>query len=290
MDSLSEFVSDADLSIEAMNALGWEVEMVSWRDRDADWTSYDAVYICTPWDYQDDAAAFLRVLERIEASPALLVNPLPLVRWNLEKTYLKELEASGVDIVPSRWFDSFDDSMPEALFAMHEADRIVMKPVIGANADHTYVIERGDLGRSRRDRLASSFANRPFFVQPYLDAIESEGEYSLFVFGGEYSHAILKRPKQGDFRSQEEHGAEILPVEPPCDLIGKAAKIAGLVDPEPAYLRADFLRDGEDVFRLMELELIEPSLYFRTNSDSTRRFAVAFDNHVRRYGHDTSND
>jgi hypothetical protein len=100
MDDFGDFVSDADLSFAPMAELGWEVEMVPWRS-DVDWADYDLVYICTPWDYQNDVAGFIAVLERIEASSAKLVNSLDLVHWNLEKHYLRDVEKRGADIVPS---------------------------------------------------------------------------------------------------------------------------------------------------------------------------------------------
>ena len=107
MDDIGTFVSDADLSLAPMAELGWAVDMVPWR-RAADWDDYDVVYICTPWDYQNDVPGFLQVLETIERSSATLVNSLELVLWNLEKTYLGELESRGADIVPSLYFDRFD--------------------------------------------------------------------------------------------------------------------------------------------------------------------------------------
>ncbi len=92
MDDFGDFVSDAHLSFAPMAELGWDVETVPWRN-DVDWDRYDLVYICTPWDYQDDVAAFIEVLEKIEDSSATLVNSLELVHWNLEKNYLRDLES-----------------------------------------------------------------------------------------------------------------------------------------------------------------------------------------------------
>jgi hypothetical protein len=228
MDDIGNFVSDADLSLAPMAELGWEVDMVAWR-REVDWGDYDLVYICTPWDYQNDVAGFLHVLETIERSSATLVNSLELVLWNLEKTYLEELESRGADIVPSLYFDE----------------------------------------------LRGIYEERPFFVQPFIDSVESEGEYSLFFFGGEYSHAILKKPKAGDFRTQEEHGADILAVEAPAALVETAAAVLAVISPQPVYVRADYVSASGDRFLLMELELIEPSLYFRADPPSASRFARA---------------
>lgn len=273
MDDLSAFVSDADLSIPPLAALGWEVESISWRAPDADWDAVDMVYIATPWDYQDDPEAFLDVLARIEASRALLVNPLPLVRWNLDKRYLAELGDRDVAIVPSLWFERWEDGIDERAFDEFATTRVVVKPQVGANADHTFVLERG----SPVGEIASRFAERRLFVQPFAESILSEGEYSLFYFGGDYSHAILKRPKPGDFRSQEEHGAEHVAVKPDTGLRRLAESALADLSPAPVYARADYVRGNDGGFWLMELELIEPSLYFRFDAESPRRFARALD-------------
>ncbi len=273
MDDIGNFVIDSDLSFAPMADLGWAVEMVPWR-RAVDWDDYDVVYICTPWDYQSDVAAFLDVLEAVERSSAQLVNSLELVRWNLEKTYLGELEMRGADIVPSLFFDRFDADRVAECFAAHDAGKLVLKPVVGANADHIFVVT-DPLSDEVVDELRQTYERRSFFVQPFMNSVQSEGEYSLFFFAGDYSHAILKKPRAGDFRTQEEHGADILSVEAPAALVETARHVLGVVNPQPVYVRADFVRDSGERFLLMELELIEPSLYFRTDPGSATRFAKA---------------
>ena len=273
MDDISGFVSDAELSFAPMAELGWDVEMVPWQS-DADWNAYELVYICTPWDYQNDVAGFLDVLATIENSSARLVNSLDLVHWNLQKTYLREIETRGADIVPSRFFECFDADRIAACFDEYGTGTIVVKPVVGANSDNIFVLTR-PLQDDLVDELSQVFADRPSFVQPFVDSVRSEGEYSLFFFGGEYSHAILKKPKPGDFRTQEEHGADILSVEAPAALVETARRVLGVVNPQPVYVRADFVRGAGERFLLMELELIEPALYFRTDPGSAGRFASA---------------
>ena len=274
MDDISDFVSDAPMSVPAMNELGWDVEFVSWRAPDVDWNAYDLVYICTPWDYQDDPVAFMGVLEKIEASDALLVNSLRTVRWNLDKNYLRELEADGARIVPSLWRETWSDNAIADASAAFGTPTVVVKPQVGANADHTYVVDAGNT-EALSDELATVFANKPFFVQPFLETIRTEGEYSLFYFGGRYSHAILKKPKPGDFRSQEEHGADILPSMANNDMRAAAERMLATLDPAPVYARADYIRGPGDEFLLMELEVNEPSLYFRMDDKSPARFAWA---------------
>ncbi len=281
MDALDDFVSDADLTHEPLRALGWDIRMVSWRATDTDWDQFDLVYICTPWDYQQDPGAFLDTLRAIHDSSAKLVNDLAIVEWNLDKRYLRELEQLGVAIVPSQWHDDFDPHSINQAFAEFGAEKLVIKPVVGANADDTFVLQHPP-GPGMIAKLSRLFKDRPHFIQPFIDNVVTEGEFSLFFFGGKYSHTILKTPEDGDFRTQEEHGSTIAASTPPTGLVETAAGVIARVQPEPVYARADFVRapghlrnHGE--FLLMELELIEPSLYFRTDPESAARFARALD-------------
>lgn len=270
-----DFVTDYHLSIEPMADLGWQVETVAWRS-DVDWNEFDAVYICTPWDYPEHPAQFLEVLASIESSRALLVNDLSLVHWTLEKTYLRDVEQRGSDIVPSTWYDDFESARPADFFVEHRTDRVVIKPTMGANAKDTFVLT-DPLDADLLIELRKTYSGRAFLVQPFIEAIQTSGEYSLFFFNGEYSHAIQKTPKAGDFRVQEEHGADIQAVQPPRELLETAHELFGLIEPLPAYGRGDWVQDKDGRYLLMELELIEPSLYLRTDNGAAARFARAFD-------------
>ncbi len=272
MEDPGDFATDYHLGIEPLEALGWEVETVAWRSK-PDWNAFDAVYICTPWDYPQHAEEFFDVLRAIDASRAVLFNPISIVEWNIDKTYLRDVEARGDDIVPSlfpgaieprRWFDHFN------------VDALVIKPTIGGNAVDAFVLEN-PVPPTLLETLQKTFAGRGFVVQPFIDSIRSEGEYSLFFMNGEYSHATVKIPKAGDFRVQEEHGAEIIVVEPPEDLLTVGHRVFSHVEPLPVYGRGDWVRGPDGRWLLMELELIEPSLYLRCDSGAPARFARAFD-------------
>lgn len=280
MEDESAFVTDYRPGIPPLEALGWGVDCVPWRRAGTDWDAYDAVYIGAPWDYTEDPARFMAVLETIDRSRAVLVNPLALVEWNLRKSYLRELEQRGAAIVPSTWYGHFDDTLPDGWFAEHGSEALVIKPQVGANAADTFVLER-PVDDGTRQMLARLFHHRPFFVQPFIASIRDVGEYSLFYLGGELSHAIRKVPKRGDFRVQEEHGADILPAVADASLAAAGNAVMQLVTPAPAYARVDFVRGDDGRWLLMELELVEPSLYLRMHPDAPARFAMAFDRYAR---------
>lgn len=270
-----DFVTDYHLSFEPMNELGWDVETVAWRTA-PDWNQFDAVYVCTPWDYPQHFDEFEDVLLAIDASTAVLFNDLSIVRWNLKKSYMRDVEARGDDIVPSTWYNGFDASDVPGYFTAHGVDQVVIKPIVGGNAQDVFV-----LGKSFDDgmlaTLAETFAGREYFVQPFIENIQKEGEFSLFFFNGEYSHATLKTPKEGDFRVQEEHGAALMTVTPCDELLEVGHTVFSHIEPLPVYGRGDWVRGPDGRFLLMELELIEPSLYLRADSGSAARFAAAFD-------------
>jgi hypothetical protein len=278
-EDLTAFVTDDDLAVAPLERLGWSVAQVPWR-ADADWGGYDVVLVRSTWDYQHEPAAFERVLQRIDASGALLCNPLALLRWNMRKTYLRDLQRLGVSVLPTVWGASPGTARLRALPGELDSDEVVIKPVVGANADHAYRLHRGT-GRGELDRIARAYRGREFLAQPFVHAVVTEGEHSLIYFGGELSHAILKTPKPGDFRVQEEHGGLIRPASPEPALRSRSDAAIAALAAVPLYARADFVRTGDGDFAIMELELIEPSLYFRLDPDSPARFARAVDAHYR---------
>ena len=274
MDSLENFYAYDDMAFEPLKKQGWLAEHVSWRKPDVDWSHYDVVVIRSTWDYQSDAPAFLACLDKIEASSAKLENSLALVKWNISKDYLRDMQRQGINIVPTLWFESFDLHQVQQGFKQFSTQQLVIKPLISANADHTYRLTAQSLV-TLQDQLASEFAHRPFMLQPFLPAIVEEGEYSLFYFAGHYSHSILKKPKSGDFRVQEEHGGQLQSIEPDEEMLTCARHALASLPDDALYARIDLIRhQGE--FALMEIELIEPSLYFNMDPQSPQRFVDAF--------------
>ena len=221
-----------------------------------------------------DPPRFLALLEEIEKSGTPLQNPLELVRWNLHKSYLASLSESGVSIVPTRWLDQPRPRDIRALFLEFATDTLVIKPSVGANAEHAHVLEAEKMAQIWPG-IQPVFEYRQAMVQPFRPAIQSEGEYSLMFIDGALSHTIRKKPKEGDFRSQEEHGADISLVEPESLLAKRAAEAIAALSARPLYGRADMIRNPDGDFEVMELELVEPSLYLRMDPAAPERFARA---------------
>jgi predicted transcriptional regulator len=273
-DNLENFFTYDKLLIEPMKNIGWIAEEVSWRNENVNWNGFDAVIVRSTWDYQNDFKRFLDVLEKIDKA-SHLENNFDLMQWNMNKSYLFDLEKKGVQIVETIWEKNFNTETAHHYFDRIKSNEIIIKPNISANADNTFRLTREKLNEKLHE-LEKIFADRDFMVQPFMQNIVEEGEYSLFFFNGEFSHCVLKKPKEKDFRVQEEHGGKFKSVVPTemQKAIGKNIIDKLLVI--PLYGRTDLVRTDDNDFALMELELIEPSLYFNMDSESPTRFTKAF--------------
>lgn len=280
MDDLTGFECYDHLLIEPLKKLSWDVENISWRRSGVDWNLFDVVIVRSTWDYQLDPDSFISVLTDIDASKARLENNLKILKWNMNKRYLYQLEGKGVNIVRTIWADQFNAEAFGQYFDTFGQDEIIIKPTVSANADNTFRILNQDY-QICLPQLERIFKNRSFMVQPFIPSIINEGEYSLFYFGGEFSHAVLKKPKENDFRVQEEHGGIISSVVPSKLQLIEAERILSRIHPLPLYARIDLVRTQKEDFALMELELIEPSLYFNMDEESPYRFANTLDNWIK---------
>jgi glutathione synthase/RimK-type ligase-like ATP-grasp enzyme len=275
-DNLEEFfVYDRMLSAPLMK-LGWEAVEVSWHEINHDWDQYDVVVVRSTWDYQAHCEDFLNCLQTIEQSSAVLCNSMALIEWNISKRYLKELEEKGVPIIPTLWVDDFEVHHLEQAFDKFKVNEIVIKPYISANADFTYRLDP-TTAQANSPRIMHEYQNRSAMIQPFLSSILDEGEYSLFYFDSQYSHAICKRPAKGDFRVQEEHGGQLSSIKPTEKMTALAEKTLAALPEEALYARIDIVSlDG--TLMIIEVELIEPSLYFNMDGLSPAFFAKVFAN------------
>lgn len=244
-----------------------------------DWTKADglaAFDFVTPllaWGYQRDCPRWFALLDRLEAEGLAVCNPVSVLRWNSDKSYLAELDAVGIATVPTRLSESLDQAALDDARSAFGTDTLVVKPPISGGADGTFSLSLGDA-------IPEQVAGKRMMIQPYMDGIAAEGEYSLFYFGGSLSHSIIKRPAAGDFRVQDQFGGyeEAVEAREAAKRLAEAALTAtsNITGTGPlAYARVDMLRDGEGHFRLMELELIEPSLFLRFAPDNGAAFPKA---------------
>jgi glutathione synthase/RimK-type ligase-like ATP-grasp enzyme len=259
-DSLSGYVIDEHFLVEALTQEGHSVSTLSWS-ADTDWKQFDCAVIRTTWDYTQRSQEFCEKLKLI-SDQTKLYNSLDTIKWNIHKSYLGTLEKKGVVIVPTLFF-KHDEKI--VIPKDWSAEKIVIKPAISAGAYQTYVVDR--------DQILAELTPGDWLCQPFLPQIK-EGEISLIYFHKVFSHAVIKIPKAGDFRVQQEFGGDITAYTPSKELLKLGDQIMKCIDEDLLYGRVDVV-SLDDHYALMELELIEPSMFFRTNPIAAKNFAKA---------------
>src|SRR5271165_383088 len=270
---IPQLTSDDQLGVEALRRRGIRVDGVCWDDATVSWKQYDAVVLRSTWDYHRRPEEFRAWIDRCQHDGIRLWNPGRLVRWNMDKTYLRDLSAEGVAIPACVWIDRGSDLDLAAALEARDWERAVLKPTISASAHQTHVIRREN-ARQVQGMLSGIVEQSGAMLQQFMTQVEHPGEWSLTFLGGEFSHGVLKTPKVGDFRVQIEHGGNVAAAQPASAFLAQAEQILRAI-PEPIlYARVDACEvDGRLV--LMELELIEPDLFLRTAPEAPARFADA---------------
>lgn len=266
-------IGDAQVVLmrEALAQVGRDIEIVRWDAEGTDWSRYESAITALTWDYAARPEQFLARLEEI-AAQTRLINSLEVIRWNLKKTYLRDLAGRGAQLVPTYWVEQATPEAAEAAFAAFNTDRIVIKPVVGAGAWRQVLLRRGEAWP-----IAADLPPGAAMIQPFLPTIQSEGEYSFLFFNGQFSHAVVKRPKAGDYRIQTSFGGSAEPYMPSADDLADARDVLESVPEELFHARVDMVRAEDGSLLLMELELIEPYLFIENAPDFVPTFAAGYD-------------
>lgn len=234
---------------------GFSLTPVRWVEPGVDWRRFAAVMVNCAWDYQDRHTDFLATLDHIAGLGVPVFNDPATIRWNIRKTYLREIEAKGVPVIPTLWPEApTADAITEAM-RVFESDDVIIKRQVGGGA-------RGQTRYTRANLPApGSILDRPGMIQPFIPAIATEGEYSFLFVDGDFSHALVKRPKSGDYRIQEAYGGRSEAIDPsPADRAA-AQLVLDVLDAPPLYARVDMVRGTAGHLLLMELEVLEPYLF-----------------------------
>jgi glutathione synthase/RimK-type ligase-like ATP-grasp enzyme len=240
---------------------GLDVKYEVWTDPGVDWEAYEALVLKSPWDYFDQVEAFRLWLDKLENKNVRVLNPTPIVRWNYDKHYLLDIEKAGFAIVPTRVLPRQSAFDAQLYFAEWGPAPLIVKPVVSGGAKNTFFISPEEAPQ-HKSTIEALLQHEDYLVQPFMAEVQDQGEWSLLFFNGQYSHCVRKVPQNGDFRVQHFFGGAIIPVDPPASIREQATRLVQHFAPGCLYARVDGL-DSAGLFRLMELELIEPLLYLR---------------------------
>lgn len=267
------------------------VEAVPWDEPGVDWGRYAAVLIRSTWNYHRRLDAFLAWANDVEAAGAMLWNPASVVRWNAKKGYLRDLEQAGLPVVPTAWIPQGSRTDLGTVLRDQGWSRAVVKPSVSATAFRTWISSQEE-AEDHQGSLDVLLTEADAMVQPFLSQVQDAGEWSFMFFADQdgllsFSHAVVKRPVAGDFRVQDQFGGSVAPADPSPSLRRQVEAIAEAVTrvaPGPLlYARIDgVVSDGsyaaDGAFLLMEVELIEPSLYLGGGDHAAACFAEAIAN------------
>ena len=260
------------LAVAALRDRGVTVTAVPWNNPSADWPAFDAVVVRSTWDYWAHPDAFPAWIDARGQDGTALWNPAPLLRWNLDKRYLRDLEAEGVPIVPTAWMEPGQSL--RGILAERGWTRAVVKPRVSGGGFDTWTCDAHPTAEQEAEAARLAASPRGAMVQPFVPEIADPGEWSLVFLGGRFSHAVLKRPCEGEFRVQEQRGGSSQPAIAPRTLVDAAARVLEHVRHPWLYARVDgCVVDG--TLLLMELEMLEPSLFLEQHAAAPQRFADA---------------
>ncbi|MGJ8564311.1 MAG: ATP-grasp domain-containing protein [Alphaproteobacteria bacterium] len=255
-EDLFELEEEMGKIVPAFASMGMKVDLVRWREAAEKAPNYDAMLPLFVWDYfEGNEIAFIEEMKEAEKHTRLY-NAKHILRWNSNKAYLTELANNGAPSILTYNLDRVTQAGIAKAFAYLEADKIVIKPQVGGGAWRQVLFTKGDPFPDKND-LPPGAA----MVQTFLPSVTTEGEYSFLYFGGQFSHALIKRPKDGDYRIQSIYGGTEETYHPTSVEKNSARAVLNALDYTPLYARIDLIRGLNGRLKLIELEMIEPYLY-----------------------------
>jgi len=253
--------------------LGLDFKLEIWSDPNVDWSQYTHLLIKSPWDYFDRYPEFLNWCQYIKSLELKVLNDMDTILWNSDKKYLLDVYSKGFQIVPTFFIEKGQHPDLESCFQQFHTDQLVIKPTVSGGSKNTLKLEKNNW-RSYQSQIDSFLESENYMVQPFIEEIASVGEFSYLYFNGQFSHAVLKSPKSGEFRVQHYFGGQVHQVNPSQNQLQYLQRIVDEFAGKTLYARVDGVWI-EGVFYLMELELIEPYLFLFTSESAKNNYREA---------------
>lgn len=251
---------------------GLDIHKEAWADDSVQWQQYDCIVLRSPWDYVEKPTQFYQWLDRMSELNIFILNPPDIVKWNCDKHYLKDIADAGLNVIPTAFIEKGEQFEPEQHFKAFNTGKLIVKPSISGSSKNTFLISPD--ANENIPVINRLLEKEAMMVQPFIPRIQEEGEWALVFFGGQFSHALVKKPAEGEFRCQQQFGGTAHAAQPAPTVLKAATEyIAGFAN-ECLYARVDGLViDG--TFHLMELELVDPYLFLSTNEDAAENYYTA---------------
>ncbi len=268
---IENVLNEDGLVIQGLEKLNLRTIKKDWNDSNFNWSSTQSAIFRSTWNYFDQFSNFRNWLDLVK-DQCYLINPYEQINWNLDKHYLLDLQKQDLPIVESIFVSKKTKLNLETISKNKNWKEIVVKPTISGAARHTYLLKKDEI-KNFQDKWLSLTNNEDFMVQEFQKNILNSGEIAVMLFGGEYSHSVLKKAKKGDFRVQDDFGGSVEKINPSLEIIELAEKTVKSLKTTPLYARVDIIFDNDNNPVISELELIEPELWFRFKEESAYKLA-----------------
>ena len=268
---ISNVLREDELVINALKEKNLSVVKKDWNDSIFDWETTRSILFRSTWDYFDKFELFKKWFNKTK-NKCLMINSTETIEWNIDKHYLLDLQEHQIPIPNSEFIKRGSSIDLSLLMQKKNWNEIVVKPTISGAAKNTYRLKEEEIIQFG-PTWEKLIYKEDFIVQEFQNNVISEGEVAMIVIGGKFTHAVLKKAKEGDFRVQDDFGGSIAKYNPSEEMVKLAEKCIRILTPIPSYARVDIIWDNLMDLAVSELELIEPELWFRLNPNAAQKLA-----------------
>ena len=269
---ISNVLKEDKLVQDALESENLRTIKKDWNDSSFNWSKTKTALFRSTWDYFDQFSNFQKWLYYVN-NQCFLINSFDQIKWNLDKHYLQDLKNWGLPIPESIFLNKNSNTNLKNIAKQKNWKHIVVKPTVSGAARHTYNLKNEEI-ESFQSKWIKLTNGEDFIIQEFQNNVIKKGEIALMIFGGKFSHAILKKAKKGDFRVQDDFGGTVQIIDPSKEIIQLAERTIKKLKPNPIYARVDVIINNDSQPVIMELELIEPELWFRFKEDSAKKLGV----------------
>tara|TARA_B100001989_G_scaffold239451_1_gene203672 strand:- start:475 stop:1383 length:909 start_codon:yes stop_codon:yes gene_type:complete len=268
---ISNVLREDELVINALKEKNLSVVKKDWNDSIFDWETTRSILFRSTWDYFDKFELFKKWFSKTK-NKCLMINSTETIEWNIDKHYLLDLQEHQIPIPNSEFIKRGSSIDLLLLMQKKNWNEIVVKPTISGAAKNTYRLKEEEIIQFG-PTWEKLIYKEDFIVQEFQNNVITEGEVAMIVIGGKFTHAVLKKAKEGDFRVQDDFGGSIAIYNPSEEMVKLAEKCTRILTPIPSYARVDIIWDNLRELAVSELELIEPELWFRLNPNAAQKLA-----------------
>jgi len=280
-DYTQNILTEDHLLTQALQEQGLTVTRTYWDNEDFNWTGTQFAIFRATWDYFHRFDEFHRWLKK-RSEQIQFINPYPIILWSMDKHYLAYLREKGINIPPSIFIEKNTATTLQDIYQLSGWSKVIIKPTIGGGARHTYLIDANTLS-DHEQLFQELISSEAMIMQEFQTNILDRGEVSFMVFGGIYSHAVLKKARRGDFRVQDDFGGSLYPYQASDEEKQFVERVIAQCPEQPVYARVDVMWDNNNQLCLSELELIEPELWFRKDPHAANAMAQVVQHYTQKF-------